>query len=86
MNQQISTAVQLTSVLERVHGANHPELTQVNELTQELAVSADAEVTADLFQQLRTITDNFAIPSDACEAYQTAYRALQAADRQLAEV
>lgn len=86
MDQHISTAVQLTPVLERVHGAHHPELTRVNELTQQLATSTDTGEIARLFQELRSVTKNFAIPGDACEAYQTAYRALQAADEQQAKV
>ena len=86
MNQHISTAVQLTPVLERVHGAHHPELTRVNELTQQLSRSTNTGEIAGLFQELRTVTNAFAIPGDACEAYQTAYRALQEADEQHAKV
>lgn len=85
MNEHLSTAVQLTPVLERVHGASHPELSRVNELTQRLSQIAESGETEELFRELRRVTNNYEIPGDACEAYQAAYQALQAADQQLAD-
>lgn len=86
MNDHITTAVQLTPILERVHGNNHPELARVNELTQQIASSTNAREIAEMFGQLREVTKNYAIPGDACEAYQSAYRALQTADQQQSDI
>lgn len=80
MHKNLATATKLAPILERVHGANHPELTRVRELTQQLAQSTDTDMTASLFAQLRDVTKNYTVPSDGCEAYLTTYEALQAAD------
>lgn len=82
MNDHISTAMQLAPVIERVHGTHHPELTRVRELTAQLSSNTDAPETDELFQELRSVTNNFAIPSGACEAFTATYSALQAADEQ----
>lgn len=80
MNENLATAAQLAPILVRVHGANHPELTQVRDLTLQLADSTDAETNASLFARLRDITDGYTVPSDGCEAFTSTYEALQAAD------
>lgn len=80
MQEKLLPAVELAPVLERVHGANHPELTQVRELTEQLAQSTDAASATSLFAQLRDITDSYTVPSDGCEAYVATYASLQAAD------
>lgn len=80
MNENLATAAQLAPILVRVHGANHPELAQVRDLTQQLTESTDVNTTASLFTQLREVTDNYTVPSDGCEAYVSTYEALQAAD------
>lgn len=79
----LAKALELAPIVERVHGANHPELTRVRELTQEIARSADAGTTSDLFRQLRTVTDNYSVPSDGCEAFEATYESLKAADAEL---
>lgn len=80
MQEILATAVELAPVLERVHGANHPELTQVRELTKQLAQSTNASSTATLFAKLRDVTDGYTVPSDGCEAYVSTYASLRAAD------
>jgi regulator of cell morphogenesis and NO signaling len=80
MNEHVSYALRLAPVIERVHGAGHPELTRVRELTQQLAQSADATETANLFRELREVTSDFVIPGDACEAFTSTYQSLEAAD------
>ncbi len=80
----LSTAVELAPIIERVHGSHHPELTRVRELTQELAQSGDAATTANLFHQLRDVTHNYAVPSDGCEAFTATYEALKSADKEYA--
>lgn len=84
MTNNLATAVKLAPIVERVHGSNHPELTRVRELTLQIADSKDPATVADLFRQLRSVTNNYAIPSDGCEAFAATYDALSAADKELA--
>lgn len=81
-NRNLAKAVEFAPLIERVHGANHPELTRVRELTEALP-GADRERTAHLFTELRTVTGGYAVPPDGCEAFQATYRALERADREL---
>lgn len=82
MNRNLAKAVEFAPLIERVHGANHPELTRVRELTEALP-GADRERTTQLFTELRTVTGDYAVPADGCEAFQATYRALERADREL---
>lgn len=38
----LEQAARLAPVIERVHGENHPEMTQVRQLTEQLQQSSDA--------------------------------------------
>lgn len=80
-DQNIAQAVELAPLIERVHGTNHPELTRVRELAAALP-DADEHDRAGLFEQLRIVTQDYALPADACEAYTSTYRALERADRE----
>ncbi len=80
MSDHLAAAVKLAPIVERVHGAHHPELTRVRELTLEIAQSPDAAKRADLFRQLRSVTGHYTVPSDGCEAFAATYDALKAAD------
>ncbi|MGO1940989.1 MAG: hypothetical protein ACTH05_02335 [Yaniella sp.] len=81
-NRSIEKAAQLAPIVERVHGAHHPELSRVRQITDELQDSANAPHVSGLFHELRTVTDNYAIPKDVCEAFEATYHALERADRQ----
>ena len=76
----LSTAMELAPIVERVHGSHHPELTRVRELTQQISAATDLEESAALFRELRSVTSNYAVPSDGCEAYTATYEALSALD------
>ena len=80
-DQNIAQAVEMAPLIERVHGENHPELTRVRELTLALP-GADQLRRAELFEELRAVTQNYALPDDACEAYTTTYQSLEHADRE----
>lgn len=82
MTDHLATAAELAPLIERVHGANRPELTRVRELTEELSGSAATARTADLFRELRAVTDNYTVPSDGCEAFAATYEALRLADHE----
>lgn len=78
----LARALELAPVIERVHGSHHPELTRVRELTEAISRSADAATASELFRQLRTVTDNYSVPGDGCEAFHETYASLQAADKE----
>lgn len=75
-----------TSQILKVHGAHHPELGTVRELFVDMATKVDTDLAADLtpeLAQLATVTNNYTVPADGCEAYQATY-ALLADFQQLA--
>lgn len=78
----LGKAAKFAPIIERVHGAGHPELTRVRELTEGLTAATEPTEFAGLFQELRSVTNNYEVPSDGCEAYTATYDALKAADTQ----
>lgn len=81
MNPALAQAVRLAPVVEKVHGAHHPELTHVREITQAIAGTTDDARLAEYYSELRTITDNYTVPEDACEGFESHYRALQESEQ-----
>jgi len=81
MNQEIVKELdKILPVVVRVHGDHHPELREVGALYNQLKAAPNAEVIA----QLKAVTQNFAVPEDACPTYAKAYRDLKALTRELA--
>ncbi len=78
----LSKALKFAPLIERVHGVGHPELTRVRELTEGISQATTPEAVTDLFRELRSVTRDYTVPSDGCEAYTATYEALQAADAQ----
>ncbi|WP_283608371.1 hypothetical protein [Faecalispora anaeroviscerum] len=70
--------------VQKIHGAKHPELMKVEQITDELQAvledGMDTGRTTALLEKLRNLTRNYAIPSDACPAYKNAYKALSQID------
>ncbi|MFD0897855.1 hypothetical protein [Loigolactobacillus binensis] len=65
-----------TSQILKVHGAHHPELANVRELFVDMATKIDADPAADVnpdLDKLASVTNNYLIPEDGCEAYQATY-------------
>lgn len=81
-DQNIAHAAKLAPLIERVHGTHHPELTRVREITLQLHEASKGANTAELFEELRVVTDNYAIPDDVCSAFEATYQALESADKQ----
>lgn len=78
MNSEIIKELdKILPVVERVHGDHHPELHQVAELYRELKEGKKA----DTFVKLRSVTDNYTAPEDACPTYIKTYKDLQALDQ-----
>lgn len=79
MNEEtILTLNKILPVVDRVHGEHHPELHQVLALYEELKQSPSKE----LFQKLREVTANYAVPADACQTYEKTYQLLQSLDQE----
>ncbi len=66
----------LLPVVERVHGGSHPELHQAAALYRALKEAPSAA----LFQELRQVTADYAVPEDACQAYAKTYGLLARLD------
>ena len=81
-DQNMAQAAKLAPIIERVHGAHHPELTRVREITLQLHEASKGTSTSELFKELRTVTNNYAIPDDVCSAFEATYQALKSADKQ----
>ncbi len=82
-NRHLERAAHLAPIVEHVHGAHHPELTRVRQIIEELQNLDNTAVALTLFRELRSVTDNYAIPNDVCEAFETTYNALKRADKHL---
>ncbi|NLJ72154.1 MAG: iron-sulfur cluster repair di-iron protein, ric [Syntrophomonadaceae bacterium] len=77
---------QYTPVLVRVHGEAHPELASVLEVFKKINKAANEKNLDELelranFQKLREITQDYSLPSDACETYIETYNMLARADK-----
>lgn len=70
--------------VQKIHRAEHPELMEVEQVTDELQAvledGMDTGRTTVLLERLRSLTKNYAIPSNACPAYKNAYKALSQID------
>lgn len=82
----IKTLEQYIPIVDRVHGANHPEFHYVRRVFGEISLEAKNSGTEkpDLdneFKQLREITNNYTVPSDVCESYEAVYNMLSELDK-----
>lgn len=72
-----------TPIVARVHGQGHPELAEVRnifaDINNKMNESENADLTSD-FESLRTVTSNYEVPADGCEAYTATYEMLEEAD------
>ena len=81
MNVKENLAVldKVLPVVVRVHGGNHPELSdifsQYQEMKKKLEAGKDASENAAAIEKL---TNGFKLPDDACQAYTKVYAALEA--------
>ncbi len=72
-------------VVDRVHGANHPEFHDVRRLFDEInrkvkEAGAEKPDLDNEFKQLREITGNYTVPGDVCESYEAVYHMLAEVD------
>lgn len=80
------TLKQYVPIVDRVHGEHHPEFHEVRTLFNTIAEKTEAaksnepELNGE-FLKLRTITDNYTIPSDVCETFAAVYNMLAELDK-----
>lgn len=70
-------------IVKRVHGPTHPEFNDVFTQFEILRKKLDSD-TYNLtpeFTKLRTITNNYEVPSDVCETYSAVYEMLAKLDQ-----
>lgn len=81
MNPEIVKELdKILPVVVRVHGDHHPELREVGELYSQLKAAPGQ----DVIDRLKTVTQNFTVPEDACPTYAKAYKDLEALIQELA--
>lgn len=80
MQQEEEKLEFFTTQIVKVHGQNHPELAEVRRLfsllNAKLAQNPAADLTKEL-KELKEVTHNYEVPSDACGAYRETYRLLK---------
>jgi iron-sulfur cluster repair protein YtfE (RIC family) len=86
MARHFQTLRQYVPVVARVHGDNHPEFHEVKELFEAINTKIKKPGPAkpalnEEFARLREITNNYAVPDDACESYEAVYTMLAELDK-----
>lgn len=75
-----------TTAITRAHGDSHPEAYEVREIFEQIQteVKGAAEGTVHLdeqFSQLRHVTNDYEVPADVCETYESVYHMLEELDQ-----
>lgn len=87
--QMLPRLAQYVPVVDRVHGAHHPEFHDVRKVFESLQTKVKGSATlpnlSDEFNQLQAITENYAVPGDVCETYEAVYTMLKALDHAYTE-
>ena len=83
--KHLKTLKQYVPVVDRVHGAAHPEFHDVRQLFDSIyektkrPSAAKPDLTGE-FTRLREITNNYTVPDDVCESYEAVYNMLAELD------
>lgn len=83
---RFKTLEQYVPIVARVHGGNHPEFHEVHNvfdtiITKTKKAGAEKPELNKEFSKLREITDNYKVPGDVCESYETVYNMLAELDK-----
>jgi len=76
---------QYVPIVDRVHGAHHPEFHDVRRIFETLvrkikAAGADRPDLGAEFAALRQVTGRYTVPADVCETYEAVYNMLAELD------
>lgn len=83
---QLKTLVKYVPVVDRVHGAHHPEFHEVRSIFETIVEKTKSagnnkpELTIE-FIRLREVTSNYKVPGDVCETYEAVYNILEVVDK-----
>ncbi|NLP16382.1 MAG: iron-sulfur cluster repair di-iron protein, ric [Clostridiales bacterium] len=82
----LKTLEQYVPIVDRVHGASHPEFHDVRKVFEEINLKLknteeDIPSLDDEFKRLRKITNNYTVPDDVCESYEAVYNMLSELDK-----
>lgn len=80
----MKTLRQYVPVVDRVHGAHHPEFHDVKKIFETIDAKLNTQENPDLnqeFSQLRQITSEYLVPGDVCETYEAVFSMLKALDK-----
>lgn len=88
MNETITECIavldKVLPVVVRVHGGNHPELSDIFASYGTLKNAIlDGTDTSSAVAEIRRLTDGYTLPADACQAYTKVYNALKTIDETL---
>lgn len=78
--------VQYVPIVDRVHGAHHPEFHEVRSLFETInnktkEAGSNRPELKEEFKRLREVTSNYKVPGDVCESYEAVYNMLEAVDK-----
>lgn len=80
LSENAETLALYTTAITRAHGKHHPEVFEVkkvySELTDKIAKQGEQADLKTEFDELRKLTDDFAIPADACPTMKKTYEML----------
>ena len=69
-------------IVARVHGGSHPEFHEVHQLFDLMKKGVEEGTDlSEVFEGLREVTKNYAVPSDTCESYEAVYKMLEELDQ-----
>lgn len=69
-------------IVARVHGGSHPEFHKVHQLFDLMKKGVEEGTDlSEVFEGLREVTKNYAVPSDTCESYEAVYKMLEELDQ-----
>ena len=85
VKKHFKTLKQYVPVVDRVHGAHHPEFHAVKTLFESMAAKVKAAGSKkpeldEEFAKLREVTSNYTVPDDVCESYEAVYNMLAEVD------
>lgn len=85
VKKHFKTLKQFVPIVDRVHGAHHPEFHEVKNQFEAMAAKIEAagntkpELAAE-FGKLREVSSNYTVPGDVCESYEAVYNMLAELD------
>ncbi len=86
IKKYMQTLKQYVPIVDKVHGAHHPEFHEVRALFNNLTdqsekTGSDHPELTDTFSKLREVTQNYTVPGDVCESYAAVYTMLAEIDK-----